>query len=291
MITDQVNEENNTQGGVGQSVQEFLFGKTPFTEEEFNRISNELKKHVADDDVAVRPGPGGTQLAYLETYKVINFANAIFGFNGWSSTITELQADFVENTGSGKFRVGVTAIVRITLKDGTMREDIGYGSHDNPSKGMAICNAKKEAVSDAHKRAFRLFGNGLGNFLYDKEIQKSIGIEKKNKKKPPTNPLTTAPNTVQTTTTTPTTTTNTVTAVQPQPVAKPPTTTNPTPPTHKPIALSIAKPIAVVQQQPPQPVNNNQIPPQQVQSQPQIFQTQSLQDQDNFSFDESDMLS
>jgi len=60
------------------------------------------------------------------------------------------------------------------LKDGTFHEDVGYGICDNKSKGTAIENAKKEAVSDARKRALRVFGNALGNCVYDKEHIKKI---------------------------------------------------------------------------------------------------------------------
>ncbi len=87
----------------------------------------------------------------------------------------------------GRFRVGVTAVVKVSLKDGTSHEvdsiftgnyyeclliiaqDVGYGISENKIKGSAIENAKKEAVSDARKRALRLFGNALGNCIYDKE--------------------------------------------------------------------------------------------------------------------------
>jgi len=69
---------------------------------------------------------------------------------------------------NGRYSVGVTAVVRVCLKDGTSHEDVGYGSGENPRKGAAIEKAKKEAVSDARKRALRLFGDALGNCLYDK---------------------------------------------------------------------------------------------------------------------------
>jgi len=70
--------------------------------------------------------------------------------------------------------VGVTAVVKVTLKDGTSHEDVGYGLAENPRKGIAIENAKKEAVTDARKRALRLFGNALGNCIYDKSHLKRI---------------------------------------------------------------------------------------------------------------------
>lgn len=60
------------------------------------------------------------------------------------------------------------------MKDGTFHEDVGYGICENPSKGIAIENSKKEAVSDARKRALRVFGNALGNCVYDKEHVKKV---------------------------------------------------------------------------------------------------------------------
>ena len=70
--------------------------------------------------------------------------------------------------------MGVTAVVRVTLKDGTFHEDVGYGNAENPKRGPAIDKAKKEAVSDARKRALRLFGDALGNCLYDKSHLKRL---------------------------------------------------------------------------------------------------------------------
>lgn len=79
--------------------------------------------------------------------------------------------DFTDEIGTGsniKYRVGTTAVIKLTLKDGTFHEDVGYGMAENKSKGIAFENAKKEAVSDARKRALRLFGNALGNSVYDR---------------------------------------------------------------------------------------------------------------------------
>ena len=71
-------------------------------------------------------------------------------------------------------------MVRVTLKDGTSHEDVGYGTAENPKKGAAIEKAKKEAVSDARKRALRLFGDALGNCLYDKEHLKRLKTSRGN---------------------------------------------------------------------------------------------------------------
>jgi DNA repair and recombination protein RAD52 len=39
---------------------------------------------------------------------------------------------------------------------------------------VLILQAKKEAVTDATKRALKTFGNVLGNCLYDKEYAKEV---------------------------------------------------------------------------------------------------------------------
>lgn len=111
------------------------------------------------------------KVAYVESWKAIELANSIFGFSGWSSNIVALTNDFTEEIGTGsnlKYRVGATAIIKLTLKDGTFHEDVGYGMCESKIKGTAFENAKKEAVSDARKRALRLFGNALGNSIYDR---------------------------------------------------------------------------------------------------------------------------
>jgi recombination DNA repair RAD52 pathway protein len=84
----------------------------------------------------------------------------------------------VEQTPGGKFSAGYSAVVCVSLKDGSFHEDIGYGQSDNQkAKGVALANAKKNAVSDALKRSLRNFGNQLGLTIYDRE---HIKVLKKN---------------------------------------------------------------------------------------------------------------
>jgi hypothetical protein len=70
-----------------------------------------------------------------------------------------------------KYNVGVSVVMRITLRDGTFHEDIGYGHCENVKmKHMALEKARKEASTDGLKRALRTFGRMLGNCLYDKKF-------------------------------------------------------------------------------------------------------------------------
>ena len=83
----------------------------------------------------------------------------------------DIQVDFVdENPTTLKVSLGLSVIMRVTLRDGTFHEDIGYGHIENcKGKAAAFEKAKKEGTTDGLKRALRNFGNVLGNCIYDKE--------------------------------------------------------------------------------------------------------------------------
>ena len=103
-------------------------------------------------------------------------------------TLLSLFVMKVDEAQGGKITLGLSIVVRVTLRDGTYHEvgvcmtcwlfaivtdmikDIGYGHIENcKSKAAAFEKAKKEAATDALKRSLRTFGNVLGNCLYDKE--------------------------------------------------------------------------------------------------------------------------
>lgn len=64
--------------------------------------------------------------------------------------------------------IGVTAIVRVTLKDGSYHENVGFAESRNENKGVAIQEAKmvrkgegdhlQKAVMNARQQSLRLFG-------------------------------------------------------------------------------------------------------------------------------------
>ncbi|GAB7344937.1 hypothetical protein MBLNU457_3370t1 [Dothideomycetes sp. NU457] len=149
---------------------------TEYTAQDIATLQSRLDKQLGPEYISSRPGAGGGKVHYLAAEKVINLANEVFGFNGWSSAIQNVQVDFVdESPGSGKISLGLSIIVRVTLKDGTHHEDIGYGHIENcKGKAAAFEKAKKEAATDALKRALRNFGNVLGNCLYDKDYLQRV---------------------------------------------------------------------------------------------------------------------
>ncbi|KAM3426248.1 hypothetical protein NHJ13734_009560 [Beauveria thailandica] len=147
-----------------------------WTAKEIATISVRLDKQLGPEYISSRAGPGGTRVHYLTAEKCINLANEIFGFNGWSSSIQNIQVDFAdENPQTQRVNIGLSVIVRITLRDGTYHEDIGYGSIENArGKAMAFEKAKKEGTTDALKRTLRSFGNVLGNCIYDQDYVKQV---------------------------------------------------------------------------------------------------------------------
>eukprot|EP01116_Phalansterium_solitarium_P020705 TRINITY_DN6180_c0_g1_i1.p1 TRINITY_DN6180_c0_g1~~TRINITY_DN6180_c0_g1_i1.p1 ORF type:complete len:382 (+),score=92.19 TRINITY_DN6180_c0_g1_i1:79-1224(+) len=155
------------------------FGRIPFSCGEKRRIETLLQKKLSSDSVSYRPSVFGDECTYIESWKSIELANEVFGYNGWSCSIVNCSVDFAEPV-QDRFKCGITVVIRITLRDGSYHEDVGWGSSEQRNKGQAFEHAKKEAVTDARKRALRLFGNYLGNCLYNKQHLKALKSDKQN---------------------------------------------------------------------------------------------------------------
>ena len=66
-----------------------------------------------------------------------------------------LFIDFIDHV-HDKYYIGISAFVRVQLKDGAYHEDVGYGvSEGMRSKALSLEKARKEAVTDGLKRALR----------------------------------------------------------------------------------------------------------------------------------------
>ncbi|KAJ2783181.1 DNA repair protein rad52 [Coemansia javaensis] len=149
-------------------------GERMFEAEDQERIKGILRKKLGPEHISTRQAMGGSRLSYVEGWRVISIANEVFGFDGWRSSIQTLNIDFLDAV-DGRFSAAASCVMRITLRDGTFREDVGFGVIENvKSKGQALEKVKKEATTDALKRAMRQFGNVLGNCLYDKDYVRNL---------------------------------------------------------------------------------------------------------------------
>lgn len=130
-----------------------------FTKEQIEQLNQPIDPKV----VAFRQ-QGSMQLAYLESWYVINEANRIFGFDGWQSETVQL--DCVQ---SDEFCVTYIAKVKVTIGN-VIREGVGagHGKGKSVNLGDKHESAVKEAESDARKRAFMQFGSQFGLSLYDR---------------------------------------------------------------------------------------------------------------------------
>ena len=66
-----------------------------YTAQEIATLQSRLEKQLGPEYISSRPGASGQKVHYLAAEKCINLANEVFGFNGWSSGIQNIQIDFV----------------------------------------------------------------------------------------------------------------------------------------------------------------------------------------------------
>jgi len=141
-------------------------------------VEEKLSQYLGPEFVSKRAGPGRTQLAYVQGHHLISIANAIFGFDGWSTALRGRVIDFIEKGSDGTWSVGINVVMRVSLAErhgSAFREDLGYGLGERMrDKASALQKAGKEAATDAIKRALRQFGEALGNCLYNKEYLQRV---------------------------------------------------------------------------------------------------------------------
>ena len=143
-----------------------------------------LKQPIKLENVAERESGWGDKVPYIESWKAIDAANRIFGFDGWNSETLEI------NLVSEDIKcVSYIAKVRITVGN-VVKEGYGSGHGRKGGIGDKHESAVKEAESDAQKRALRQFGYQFGLSLYDgkkawKTADSSNKKPKKEESKPP----------------------------------------------------------------------------------------------------------
>ena len=111
--------------------------------------------------VSERTTDDGEVLRYLEGWRVIEQANAIFGYDRWGAELVGEVAYRPLSGGNGRGRTvpgGLyTATVRVTVDGCLPHSDLGTGVvSEHTAEGHAT--ACKSAVTDGLKRALRHFG-------------------------------------------------------------------------------------------------------------------------------------
>lgn len=144
----------------------------PFTEEQHKELSAPLLR----SNVKTRK-QSGRNLSYIESWRAIEEANRIFGFDGWTSETVETRMvnqseRLIGDRKEKGWNVSYVARVRVVVFAGdtiVTREGVGAGHGIDRDLGQAHESAIKESESDARKRALMTFGYPLGLALYDKD--------------------------------------------------------------------------------------------------------------------------
>ena len=146
-----------------------------FTDQQEKELAAPLK----GEHVKQRPGANKQSLSYLEAWQLIETANRIFGFAGWSRETVETESLHEprlvidqESPEANKVVAAYSAKVRVSVYAGErtiVREGCGAARGFARTVGEAMENALKAAETDAMKRALVTFGNAFGLALYDRE--------------------------------------------------------------------------------------------------------------------------
>ncbi|KAJ8613675.1 hypothetical protein CTAYLR_003124 [Chrysophaeum taylorii] len=185
-------------------------------------VARKLREPIPLEKLRSRPGPGGQTVTYMEAGDVFEAANKIFGYNGWGSRVKKLMVDWIDMDDKQTWCCHASAIAFVYVKpekdDGHVEEDgcaslkgkdrgevlgheeEGCASLKGKDRGEVLGNCKKAAVTDAKKRALRVFGDALGNMCYSKEKMKKAKKEQQQKPAPPKGPTSKATNAPTTTT-------------------------------------------------------------------------------------------
>jgi DNA repair and recombination protein RAD52 len=129
-----------------------------------------LRQPLAPEHISDRRGDDGELVRYLEGWRAIQLANAIFGEDRWGAEVVgEVAYRPLTQTGrrGATLVQGIyTATVRVTVDGCTAHSDVGTApvTEQTPEAHALACKA---AVTDGLKRALRHFGAALGNELYD----------------------------------------------------------------------------------------------------------------------------
>lgn len=131
----------------------------------FEQLEQPLPEHV----IKHRPGPGGRQLRYISGKTAIDTANRVFGFGRWGYKVVSRSHELMQDEKKGTVIEFYTADIELSV--------VGC-AFPFPGDGMGIVNsptveshekARKEATTDALKRALRHFGDQFGLCLYDED--------------------------------------------------------------------------------------------------------------------------
>ncbi|KAH7038463.1 DNA repair protein Rad52/59/22, partial [Microdochium trichocladiopsis] len=137
------------------------------------RMEGLLRRPLGPEFVSTRVGNGVPQVSYLSSGDAVLLMNFIFGAFGWKSELMSEKLEVKPAQGGGKIDCDVQVVVRVTaFRPGPKEDPFHDGSGSGRGRGVnlsdALESARKEASTDAKKRAIMNFGWATGGCMYDK---------------------------------------------------------------------------------------------------------------------------
>lgn len=134
-----------------------------------------LLKDLSAARIAKRKGGNGKELSYLEAWDVKAHLIRIFGFGGWSWTVSKAELAFEEQNDKHQWQVGYRVIGTLYVHTLACEyAEAAVGSSTQPSRGEAHDMAIKTAESDALKRAAINLGTQFGLSLYNNGERRDV---------------------------------------------------------------------------------------------------------------------
>lgn len=140
------------------------FGRRVFDDDRVDNLRERLAIPLSHEDVSTRQAGGKQDVVYIETFKALEKAQEVFGFD--MGMEIKAEPSILHQQGN---KIVMRSIVRITLVNGCYHEDVGIGISMLSDQAEAIRMASKASVSDAIKRTLQHFGPALGSCLRDKD--------------------------------------------------------------------------------------------------------------------------
>uniref|UniRef100_A0A665TVV8 RAD52 homolog, DNA repair protein n=1 Tax=Echeneis naucrates TaxID=173247 RepID=A0A665TVV8_ECHNA len=60
-----------------------------YSAEEYQAVQHALRQRLGPEYISTRVAGGGQRVCYIEGHRVIGLANEMFGYNGWSHSISQ----------------------------------------------------------------------------------------------------------------------------------------------------------------------------------------------------------
>lgn len=154
----------------GREIQTYVPNAVFTTEQE-----EMLKQPIKADQIKERKGFGGTMLKYIKGDTAIDAANRIFGFGQWGYRIINREHCVVEDDKKGKIEYYTCDIELSVVGAAFPFPGDGMGIVTSPFTIEMHEKARKEATTDALKRALRHYGDQFGLSLYNEDDYVDLG--------------------------------------------------------------------------------------------------------------------